>query len=236
MNAEKKQWPGGGRFREAIPKSFKPTIVFIHQYGGNADTSHRHQDMVLDMGYNCFSFRLTPRIRDAGIEGWAEELREVLDAIEGPKIIYSFSFPSVSVPALLGTRPRKDVRAWICDGGPFSEIWQCYWNLLTFLKVGNVVSRFVGTFANYVSAGGPFYDNKVAKWLAGMNPGLPIFSIRTGADILVPVRAIERFFSLGPPTLNIQTLLIPNIGHLEGLQKAENVYKSAVENFLKSVT
>ncbi|MBX3020803.1 MAG: hypothetical protein KF799_03940 [Bdellovibrionales bacterium] len=226
------EWPGNGLFREA--KTASPaTVVFVHQYAGNRDSSRQHQDMVLAMGFNSFSFNLTPRLRDASIPIWADELGAVLDAVEGPKILYSFSFPSVSVPTLLARAPREDVKAWICDGGPFSEIWRCYWNLLTHFKIGHPIPRFFATSRNFFAAGGWRYDSWVRRNLALMQP-LPILSIRNTQDPLVPMRAIDKFFALGGPELQPERLTIESRGHLDGLSVAPKIYTHRVHEFLAS--
>lgn len=233
MSSDKSQWPGNGRWRETIPPSCKPAIVFIHQYGGNRSSTHRHQDMVLDFGYNCFSFNLNTRLKETKIPDWADALEEALDAVEGPKILYSFSFPSVSVPTLLARGRREDVRAWVCDGGPFCEIWRCYWNLMTYLNMGNAVTRFLRSGYNYFAAGGPLYDGHVREALRRMQP-LPVFSIRNTHDPLVPPRAIDKFFALNPE-LNIQRLQIESSGHLDGIAVQPELYKESVRGFLDSV-
>src|SRR4051812_33939799 len=102
MPLESGKWPHNGRLRETLPRSSRPTIVFVHNYGGNRDSSIAHQDLMLTLGYNCFSFDLKTRLKDARIPDWADELETVLNALEGEKIIFTLSFPSVTVPTLLG--------------------------------------------------------------------------------------------------------------------------------------
>lgn len=224
------EWPSNGRMRETLPRSSKPTVVFVHNYAGNRDSSTQHQDMVLTMGFNCFSFDMTTRLKDAKISDWATELGSILDAIEGDKILYTFSFPSVSVPTLLARGERKDVRAWIADGGPFCEIYQCYWNLLTFLKYGNPLQRFLSTGYNYLAAGGPLYTMFARRNLARMQP-LKILSIRNRRDPLVPPRAIDKFWALNR-NLSVERVEIESRGHLDGIEADRFKYESTVQNFL----
>ena len=233
MNAPKREWPGDGRLREALPRSFRPTIVFIHNYGGNRSSTHRHQDMVLDMGYNCFAFQLSRGFGRGTIAAYISELREVLDTLPGDKIIYSFSFPSVAAAAVIAGG-RRDVKAWICDGGPFFDTWKCYWNLLTRWKRGNRLTRMLRTTYIWLAAGGLSYYAKVSGWLNRFDPRFPVLSIREERDVLVPEAAIAKFFACNPK-LNLKVLRISGADHLEGLKRAPEEYKRTVRMFLDSV-
>jgi pimeloyl-ACP methyl ester carboxylesterase len=239
--------PGQGRLRRAPDKRFAPTVVFLHHFGGNRGTTRRHQDMVLEMGFDCYSFNLSANViptfeglrprhleafRRGVIEHWAAELAAVLDGLEGRKILFSFSFPSVTVPALLGPRPRADVTAWICDGGPFIDMWPCMWNLFTYTRPElGVAKRLALTGVSYAAMGGPFYRLGVTGWMHGLDPGFPILSIRSGNDVLVPERAIDGFFAVNP-RLRPRKLLLPDASHLEGLKQFPQIYKTAVADFL----
>jgi pimeloyl-ACP methyl ester carboxylesterase len=227
-------WPSNGQYRETIPPSFKPTVVFIHNYGGNRTTTHRYQDMVLDMGYNCFSFDLVRGFGYGTVHTYISQLREVLETVPGPKIVYSFSFPSVSAAAVLA-EGRTDIKAWICDGGPFAEIWSCYNNLLTRMQRGNALTRPLITSWIWFSAGGSKYYSSVAKWLNAIKPGFPILSIREEKDRLVPPRAIAKFFAYNPK-LNLKVLEIKGADHLEGLKKSPDLYTDTVRGFLEGLS
>lgn len=210
-------------------------MVFLHQFGGNRESSYRHQDMVLDMGHNSFAFDLRPGATKTSIDDWARDLKRVLDSLQGDKILYTFSFPSVAVPALLGRRQRADVRGWISDGGPFCDVWHCVRRLLAKRKRGNPIARLIRTWQAWRNFGGFDYDVNVRRWLESLDPEFPILSIRATADQLVPVHSIDRFFDLNQ-RLNLTKFTLEGVGHLEGLRRAPENYRRAVENFLKTVS
>lgn len=238
-----------GRLREPKESIHDATVVFIHHFGGSRATSRKHQDLVLSAGFRASAFDLSGNVIpswkglwpkdvhgfDRGmIERWARELEIVLDSLAGTKILYSFSFPSACVAALLGARPRADVRGWICDGGPFLDIWQCMWNLFTYAeRTPNGLKRLGLTTISYWMAGGPDYVRRVRRWTSRLDPALPILSIRSGADVLVPPPAIDRFFEAAPKK-NFSTLLLPNAAHLKGLEADPQVYRARVVDFLRA--
>jgi pimeloyl-ACP methyl ester carboxylesterase len=234
------------RLRPASVSPARGTVIFIHHYGGSRATSHWHQSLVNDMGFDAFAFDLSGNripqwsgrfpenleFHSGVIERWADELNAVLDTISGPKILYSFSFPSVAVPAALFRRPRADVRAWICDGGPFLEMMSCQWNLFTSgYPVPNPLKRAALTAYSYTRMGGPLYTLRVHKWVRALSPDLPILSIRGAHDPLVPPRATDLFFACNP-RLNLQRFLMPEGGHLDGLKRFAKEYTETVRSFL----
>ncbi|MGE0528815.1 MAG: alpha/beta fold hydrolase [Bdellovibrionales bacterium] len=237
-------WPCNGRLRHARDKRFAATVVFIHHFGGNRSSTRRHQDMVLDMGLDCFSFDLsfnrTPKwtllnsLSENALESWTRELELVLNALPGDKILYSFSFPSTSVPTLLARRPRTDIKAWICDGGPFLEPWRCLWNYFIYAEpTPRLTKRFLLTCYSYVFIGGPLYETRIHDSVSRLDPGLPILSVRSGRDVLVPERAIDRVFKVNP-RLNLNVLRLPEAPHLEGFKQQPEKYTAAVREIVSA--
>ena len=221
------------------------TVVFIHHYGGNRSTSRRHQRLMRGLGFDVMAFELShneipewrglrpkhlPLKKGGPIAAWVTELEAVLDRIPGPKIIFSFSFPSVTVPALLGQRPRSDVRAWICDGGPFLDMFQCQLNLFTHAQPTRGWRKVLLAAAAWLVMGGPLYAGRVRKWMKNLNPSLPILSFRAERDLLVPPLSVAKFFATNPE-LNVQVELLPEIGHLEGLKTNSGLYSARVAQF-----
>lgn len=240
-------YPFEGHLRKAPVKAFEPTIIFIHNFGGTHATTRRYQEMVNTMGFDCFSFTLglcsiplsteqkKAALREGMIDRWTKELEIVLEAIEGPKIMYTFSFPSVTVPALLYRSKRKDVLGWVCDGGPFLNLWQNLWNFFTYQSpVRNRLLRAAKTESAHFLFGGMTYKKRLLKWIPALDPSFPIYSVREAADELVAESTIDAFFGLNPG-LNLRRLVIPNAGHLEGLKKNPELYKDNVGGFLKGL-
>ncbi len=242
------KYPLEGRLQKSPDKVFEPTIVFIHNFGGNYASTKRHQEMVLAMGFDCFSFtfslssiplsgeQMMEALRVGMIERWSEELETVLECIEGPKILFTFSFPSIALPALLYKQRRKDVIGWVCDGGPFEHLWQNLWHFYSFQRPEKFKAlRWIRTELAWVVFGGIPYSKRLKKWIPALDPKLPIFSVREGADQLVSEESIDLLFSYNLD-LNLKKLVIPGAGHLDGLKKNPDVYKQHVGEFLKSIS
>lgn len=245
------EWPCGGRMNYAPDRRFKATVVFVHNFGGNRSSTKYHQDFVSQLGFNHFSFNLSamasPRegwrsvkeqaavaLREGVVERWTRELEWVLESVEGPKILYSFSFPSVSLPSLLARSPRRDVTGWVCDGGPFIEGWGCMWNFFTYYQpVQNLAMRALLTQYSYFVLGGPRFSRLARKWMKKFPPAMPIFSVRSEGDRLVPLRAIDKFFSFNK-RINLQELTVAG-DHLEGLKSDSEKYRREVGAFLTKI-
>lgn len=200
--------------------------------------------MVLKLGYDCFSFNLSHQelpstkgpLPDFGpdrVELWANELRLSLDQLAGDKIIYSFSFPSNAVPALLSRGSHSDVKAWICDGGPFLDMFMCQWNLFTYgFPVPNPLKRFTLTLLSYLVMRGPLFASQVTRWLGAMDTNLPILSLRGDVDRVVPMKSIAKYFATNPD-LNLTSIALKDVGHLDGLKHAPEFYKAQIVRFLQ---
>lgn len=223
------------RLSRARTRSFKETIVFIHHFGGHGASTKRHQEFVNELGFDCVSFTLDcewkPSMDMTLREVWAEQLSSVLDQTPGDKIIYSFSSLSMTVPYVLVEDGRRDIRAWICDGGPFLEMFHCFQNYYTYQKKLTGFENYLATVIGYVVIGAVGLGRKAKHWLQNFPPDFPVLSIRAGRDKLVPARAIEKFF-VGAKGLKLQRLEIPEAQHLEGLKNFPEVYKPVVKDFL----
>lgn len=240
--------------RHSDNKKFQETIVFVHHFGGNKHTTLRHQDLVLKLGFDCVSFDLyqshdakkitsAQRIKrqidhlrtlhKSFVTTWVQELDAVLDQIEGPKILYTFSSPSSSAAGVIGYKKRKDIKAWICDGGPFLRIWECFRNYAIMeTDTTNVFVSNIFTTMGFLLFGGIGFDQKMKKWLKDFPEKFPILSLRADHDELVPANAIQEFFNLSSG-LNPQVVHLPNTGHLQGIKTDKALYESKVTEFLQ---
>ena len=61
---------------------------------------------------------------------------------------------------------------------------------------------------------------------------IPVLSVRSGADELVPEPSIDKAFSANL-ALRPRKLVIPGAGHLDGLKKHPELYKMHVGEFLR---
>jgi hypothetical protein len=209
--------------------------VFTHHFGGHGSSTKRHQDFVNELGFDCVSFSLDcewkPSMRMSLREVWVAQLTHILDQVPGDKILYTFSSPSMVTPQVLIEGHRTDIRAWICDGGPFLDLFHCFQNYYKHQKDFTGVMNRVAASLGYVVIGAVGLSRRVRRWMAAFPPDVPVLSIRAGHDHLVSERAIDSFFAAGAQ-MNLQKVAIPEAEHLEGLKNFPNIYKPAVKEFL----
>jgi len=138
MVKDPRQLPHREELYHAKQKKFAATIVFVHHVGGSKATVRRHQEFVGELGFDSVSFNLsfhtlatsqrlpfTNDFRFGVLEVWTEELHQVLTALPGKKVIYSFSMPSAAAAAAIAQRNATDILGWITDGGPFVQLMKC---------------------------------------------------------------------------------------------------------------
>ena len=214
----------------AKTRSFQETIVFTHHFGGQSSSTRRHQEFVNQLGFDCVSFNFRYNEIPWG-KFWKRQLLQVLDEVPGDKIIYSFSSPSVATASAIVDEGRKDIKAWITDGGPFLEAFDC---LVNYFRCQTILPRpfqIFGGAAGYVLMGAFGYEARVKNWMANFPKEVSILSIRSGQDKMVPVRAIDAFFATDR-NLDIEKFELFKAEHLEGLKNFPALYKPRVKDFL----
>src|SRR5690606_5744851 len=116
-------------------------------YGGNSRSFRRHFQWFNNQGYDVVTFDLQSRDlrhlqalpiawnmppQPGLVHVWDDAIAEALAQVAGPKIVYSFSFPSAA--ALLAMKrlgfQKSGIKAWICDGGPFYNVRRGIRNLV----------------------------------------------------------------------------------------------------------
>lgn len=241
--------PHNGHWSRAKVRRFNCTVVFIHHFGGNYQTSRRHQILVNELGFDAVAFDLSqgstdswPLIRtifqdiarrdfELWSTTWKRKLKDILAEIAGPKILFSFSSPSVAVLRFLAEDQPDDVSAWVADCGPFLDATECisaYYRYQTHIPP--LLIPLVAPLGIAMIAG-PNYENRVRAWIRDFPATVPILSIRCGDDRLVPPTAIDKLFHANAE-LNLKTLEIPACAHLEGLKSRPDVYAPVVQEFL----
>jgi pimeloyl-ACP methyl ester carboxylesterase len=221
-------------FHRAARKMFQETIVFTPHFGGNHATTKRHREFLNELGFDCVSFDLTfrhPLKLTMFINIWSNEIEEVLNAVPGNKIMYTFSSPSVATLAAIVEGKRKDVRAWITDSGPFFQVFHCLKKFFTYITPIAPAKRDLVTAVGFVQIGGIGFESRVKRQFEKFPREIPILSIRAGKDRLVPIAAIDAFFAAGE-NLNFQRFELPEAQHLEGLKVFPDLYKARVKEFL----
>ncbi len=246
--------PFDGEYLKSPSKKFNETIVFVHHFGGHKRSTRRHQNLVLEAGFDCVTFNLYfnsargqqsfrhrfkkmffhfAKGRRNFINQWTDELAEILDTLPGRKIIFSLSSPSTAVAGNIGRDHRKDISAWVCDCGPFLDAWTCFWNYNVHLSgAQNWLMTFVFNTIGFIMFGGIFYKTRMKKWVLSFPKGFPVLSLRAQKDALVPPVSIDRFFSLSDG-LDLVSHTFVEAGHLDAVKKNEHQYKEIVLTFLQ---
>jgi hypothetical protein len=238
---------GQGELLRATRKQFAETIVFVPFYFGKKENMKRHAQFANELGFDCVIFNLTsnlvfaiskflPNILNGwGIKHlWTQEILKILDAVDGEKILFAFSNPSSSALEAAEIRKAKDIKAIICDGGPFYDLLMCNWNFFAKeFKIPTLPGKIAANaFARSIWS--IEHEKELEKSLNSLPKKFPVMSIRGWQDHLVPPTAIEKAFH-GHDQIDLEILNLPQGGHMDGLKKFPEVYKPRVEAFLKSV-
>ncbi len=200
-----------------------------------------------ELGFNCVRFNLkfnmTMDPNKLSLIGdfklglrriWADQLQDILNAVQGPKILYTFSMPGSSAIEAISKRHAYQIKGMVCDSGPFLNIVSSTWKLYEHTyRIENKWLRALYTAISF-SMWGVHFKNEMKRYFENFPPGFKILSIRGGSDQLVPPETVNAFFDLGK-NCNIETLMLPGAGHLEGLKKFSAVYVPRVKSFLESL-
>jgi len=227
----------------SVEGSTKPLVVLLHYTFGNHMNLQRHVELFNELGFSTVTFNLfagSSVSEPSPFKSWEKyhvlytlwvrQITEVLDSLEGPKIFFSMSFPSV--PALIACSERTDIVKYICDGGPFTRVVPSIYRL--WKQQGKFSSSAWGWV---LSAAGYFYLGPLAlrdlrRALARWPAGVPILSMRGADDHVVTPKQIDAVFA---PFRNIDFTVgaIPGAGHLDGLKKQPQLYSETMLNFLR---
>lgn len=247
-------WPYGGELTQAQKgEDSDVLVVFVHHYGGNMHTTKRHSRLVNKLGYDSFRFNLpyNPLLTQTlphkvamflsmqltfGLDRlWGNAIYNVLQHFKDRKIIiYSLSSPSFgAIHALAKCKTPPRVLGWICDGGPFFNLWKSFENYFSIIdRIPNKLLRAGVTTFSYFLWRGPFLKAIVQKKLKSFRKGFPILSLRGNHDLLVPPESIAAVFE-GHDHLNLQVLDLKESGHLDGIKLEPKIYRETVKEFLK---
>jgi len=235
-----------GVFFRAGKRLFEETIVLVPFFGGKRFNLKKHWEFLNDLGFDCVVFNLFDALWKGGpfplaADGrlgfkhlWADQIEQILNEIQGPKIIFSFSNPSASAMEAIARRRANDVRALICDSGPSGKFWHSmdsyfkHEEPISFLPLRWTAAAVSTIFWN------PKVDQSIPQDLKKFPDKFPILSIRGWKDPLIPPEHIDQVFE---PHLQLdwRKLSLPEAAHLNGLRDFPDDYKKPVENFLKSV-
>lgn len=237
---------GGFRchYHAAKDKRHSVKVVFVHHMWGSHKSPGRHYRLFTELGYDCISFDLlygskkkSPLLHPYQIylyggvfSIWKKQIEAILNDIEGEKILFGFSGPALST--LWAAGERRDIKFVICDGGPFTQVYANSKNL--FHHVAGYNNTWVIAFLAFVGAVVwgvtplRFLHQTLKKWPLN----IPILSIRGAKDPIVSQDSIDEVFRQHPH-LNLQIIVLPEGGHLDGLKNFENQYKEELLKFIQ---
>jgi pimeloyl-ACP methyl ester carboxylesterase len=225
-------------------KGTRPTVIFVHHFGGNRLSLERGIRLVHRLGldavwfpllYNSVELHILPPAASNGWgfgRVWTNQVVRVLRSVQGPKILFTLSMPSNSAMVALAENPQ-DVICWICDGGPFQRIFECVSNL--FIKHFNMKApaAYLMTAVSLLWYGRDFQRSLPEK-LFSLPTGFPVLSLRGEKDHLVSPEAIDDFFATGTQLRLIKKSFAEG-GHLDLLKRFPREYEDSLREFLNSV-
>lgn len=228
---------------------YEPVVVFVPHFGGTIPSMRRHIEFVNELGFDAVAIHLshnhwrdshplplTSQLEFGLRHMWADEIERALNSINEKKIVYSFSFPSVSALEALARRNASDIEGWVCEGGPFLDIYKCTWNLFTHaIRLKNIGLRALVTAFSPTWLGALNYEKDIRAYLERLPKRFPVLSIRSWQDRLVPPSAIDEIFD-GQDHLQYQVLSLPESDHLMSLLQCPEDYKPRVALFLKQIS
>jgi hypothetical protein len=136
-----------------------------------------------------------------------------------------------SIAGIIAASQRTDVTHLICDSGPFKEVWQCTYRLLTQIRhIPTAPLRALFTTVS-VFLWGPTAFRRSQKALRNWNKNIPILSIRGSLDPLVFPQNIDGIFK-EHSELTIKVWTIENAHHLDGLKLFADAYKKEISSFV----
>ena len=162
---------------------------------------------------------------------WQHQIQAVLDHVVGEKIVYGFSGPSLA--GFCACKGRKDIKKYICDGGPFTQLYNntksyFYEDLRIRNPWLNSVTAYLGTALWGGKRGLKNLNTTLLQW----PKNIPILSIRGVEDPIVAIETIDEIFS-PHPHLDLKVLELPYGKHLDGLKEFPEKYTQTLLPFIK---
>jgi hypothetical protein len=237
--------PKNATLVKADKQKFEETVLFVPFFAGRREHLKRHAEFMKQLGHNSILFENSSHpkwgvksvpLSKRGYWGikhvWSDEFESLLNLVIGPKIVFGFSGPAACAIEAVSKRGIADVRAVICDSGPFFYSRHCNSNRLYFDEgMTNVFKRLF--FTSIHQALWSYNHEKSLKESLELLPSdFPVLSIRPVNDQLVPPWAIDAAFR-EHKHLDLEVLSIEGAEHLKGLKNHPEIYKPAVAEFLR---
>lgn len=236
-----------GKYHASSKKRYNTLIVLVHHLGGVPEQLKNHIFFLNQNGFDVYSYSaflsgkshwkdflpIIKKIKEGVVKIWSKELEEVLNQFKEDKIIFSFSFPSLA--ALLTTSKRKDVKALICDGGPFSYLLLSVWRFFTYYHpIHNIFLKTYLTSQMYLGFKPSSIKKSIKKQLPHLPKNLPILSLQSIKDQQIPPSYINSFLSK-ITHINLSVCQLKHSDHLQGLKTEREFYIKNTLDFLKNI-
>ena len=237
-----------GKYHRSNNTKYNTLVVLVHHLGGTPEQLKYHVRFLNQNGFDVYTYpaflhgkshwkEFSPIIKKEKsqvLEIWTEELKMHLNHLPGTKIIFSFSFPSAA--ALMAILERTDIKALICDGGPFLNLPLATWRLFThhyhitslFMKIyltGKMCMDF-----KLLSVG-----KKLIRNLPHIPSHFPVLSLQSEKDRQAPPSSINKLFKIMKQA-HLTVCRLKHSPHLEGLKTEKSFYIKNVIAFLKKVS
>jgi len=216
-----------------------PHIFLVPFYGAKLAQLQRHislfEGLGLEVSTISLSYRWTPHLNsrfEFGMKGlWTDEIEAGLNKIVGPKIIFSFSNPCAAAIAAIVRRRASDVVALICDSGPSGDFYKSVVGLLKYQFRIPALALYPFSIGFYLGWS-PNWNESLRQDVVRLPDGFPIFTVQGWRDLLISSEQIDKAFEAAKQVDRIK-LNLPEAGHLNGLKLFPEIYKPALESFLK---
>ncbi len=234
-----------GTYYKSDNKKHDTLIVFVSYMGGTSDRLKYHIEFLNQNGFDVYTYPaflhgkdhwkdFFPAIKThkAGVlETWTEELRQHLNHLPGEKAIFGFSFPSSAVFPII--HERADIKALICDGGPFLNFPLAAWRFFTYHQRTNNIFLKIYLTAKICRAFRFLSTMKIIKKSLPLIPkNFPVLSLQAERDRLVPPSSINKLLKKMKQA-SLTVCRLKHSAHLEGLKKDKKFYMENVLNFLE---
>ena len=235
-----------GRYHASGNKKYNTLIILVHHLGGVPEQLKHHITFLNQNGFDVYSYPaflsgknhwkdflpIIKNTKEGVVKVWSKELEEVSDQFKEDKIIFSFSFPSLS--ALLTASKRKDIKALICDGGPFSHLFLAVWRFFTYHQpIPNIFFKLYLTIQMYLAFKPSLIKRNIKKQLPNLHENRHVVSLQSLKDRQIPSAYINSFFNK-IKHINLSVCQLKYSGHLQGLKTERETYISGVLDFLKN--
>ncbi|MBX2988445.1 MAG: hypothetical protein KF802_11170 [Bdellovibrionaceae bacterium] len=238
-------FPFHGELFPAPAKKYEETVFFVPFFEGKKAQIHRHIEFVNGLGFDAFAFELEegfspwrPPVSTRGRFGfkhvYADQIEQLLNMIDGDKIVFSFSNPTGGAIEALARRRCADIKALIADSGPSGKLVRSIYNLYAReKKIPTLFGRLAATpFLSLLWS--PHLHGDLGDELKEFPKHFPILSIRGWKDPLISPDQIDAVFA-PHAQLDWRKLALPGAEHLNGLRDFPGDYEPPVTRFLKEV-